>query len=296
MNTDSNDFDQIELEENTPIINYVDLESFRMNIMPNNLTIATMTISCHLGTLFKINNIYKYMLLDNDNIVAIKSKTGMRCIDSYKAKFKSTNQNSSKNFYNQLTTVIRVSDEKFINIKLFKNGSIQMTGCKKLEDTNIVINKLINKLKERLIAINDENENQTDITFVENPNLIEVTRFKIDLINCGFGVNYLINREQLHNLLSEFRITSRISSIHACVNIKYKIVEDSVEHVLSIFVFQTGSIIIIGKKADFIKEAYGFIVSFLNKNKHKIIKRDISKMLSADEIKEILQRHEALQV
>jgi hypothetical protein len=60
--------------------------------------------------------------------------------------------------------------------------------------------------------------------------------------------------------------------------------------------FQTGSIIIIGKKADYIKEAYSFIVSFLNKNKHKIIKRDISKMLSADEIKEILQRHEASQV
>lgn len=294
MNTESNDFDQIELEDSIPMINYVDLESFRMNVMPNNLTIATMTISCHLGTLFKINNIYQYMLLDNDNIVAIKSKNGMRCIDSYKAKFKSTNQNSSKNFYNQLTTVVRVSDEKFINIKLFKNGSIQMTGCKKLEDTNIVINKLINKLKERLIAVNGED--QIEITFVDNPNLIEVTRFKIDLINCGFGVNYLINREQLHNLLSEFRITSRISSIHACVNIKYKIVEDSVEHILSIFVFQTGSIIIIGKKADYIKEAYSFIVSFLNKNKHKIIKRDISKMLSADEIKEILQRHEALQV
>ena len=294
MNTDSNDFDQIELEEIIPTINYIDLESFRMNIIPSNLTIATMTISCHLGTLFKINNIYQYMLLDNDNIVAIKSKNGMRCIDNYKTKFKSPNQNSSKNFYNQLTTVVRVSDEKFINIKLFKNGSIQMTGCKKLEDTNIVINKLINKLKERLIAINGED--QIEITFVENPNLIEVTRFKIDLINCGFGVNYLINREQLHNLLSEFKITSRISSIHACVNIKYKIVEDSIEHVLSIFVFQTGSIIIIGKKADYIKEAYSFIVSFLNKNKHKIIKRDISKMLSADEIKEILQRHEALQV
>lgn len=294
MNTESNDFDQIELEEITPTINYIDLESFRMNTIPSNLTIATMTISCHLGTLFKINNIYQYMLLDNDNIVAIKSKNGMRCIDSYKAKFKSTNQNSSKNFYNQLTTVVRVSDEKFINIKLFKNGSIQMTGCKKLEDSNIVINKLINKLKEILIAVNGED--QIEITFVENPNLIEVTRFKIDLINCGFGVNYLINREQLHNLLSEFRITSRISSIHACVNIKYKIVEDSIEHVLSIFVFQTGSIIIIGKKADYIKEAYSFIVSFLNKNKHKIIKRDISKMLSADEIKEILQRHEALQV
>lgn len=246
MNTDSNDFDQIELEEIIPTINYIDLESFRMNIIPSNLTIATMTISCHLGTLFKINNIYQYMLLDNDNIVAIKSKNGMRCIDNYKTKFKSTNQNSSKNFYNQLTTVVRVSDEKFINIKLFKNGSIQMTGCKKLEDTNIVINKLINKLKERLIAINGED--QIEITFVENPNLIEVTRFKIDLINCGFGVNYLINREQLHNLLSEFKITSRISSIHACVNIKYKIVEDSIEHVLSIFVFQTGSIIIIGKK------------------------------------------------
>ena len=36
MNTDSNDFDQIELEEITPTINYIDLESFRMNTIPSN--------------------------------------------------------------------------------------------------------------------------------------------------------------------------------------------------------------------------------------------------------------------
>ncbi len=72
-----------------------------------------------------------------------------------------------------------------------------------------------------------------------------------------------------------------LSPNHACVNIKHKI-SSTVK--ISIFVFQTGNIIITGAKiAEHIKEAYVFIVKFLNKYKQQIKKRDISKLLTVEE-------------
>ena len=62
----------------------------------------------------------------------------------------------NQKFYNQITVVIRIDNGscedinkvKSINVKLFKNGSIQMSGCKRIEEVNTVINKLIYRLKE----------------------------------------------------------------------------------------------------------------------------------------------------
>lgn len=35
--------------------------------------ISTMSITCYLGTIFDLTNIEKYMILESDNIIAIKS-------------------------------------------------------------------------------------------------------------------------------------------------------------------------------------------------------------------------------
>ena len=44
-----------------------------MDLIPNNVNISTMSITCYLGTIFKLDNISKHMLLDKNNIIAIKS-------------------------------------------------------------------------------------------------------------------------------------------------------------------------------------------------------------------------------
>ena len=301
-------------EVNNEFINYIDIDSYNMEAIPYNVSISTMSLTCYLGTLFNIENIYRYMILESDTIVALKSGKGIKCLDDYKPKFKSTTKNSKKNFFNQMTIIIKIVDDKFLNIKLFKNGSIQITGCKLLSDANIGINKLITKLKEKLLlkitdtdmdnasdnasdnALDKVSETESDkvITFVEDVENLNVSKFKIDLINSNFGVNYLINKELLFGLLTEKNVLCRLSSIHACVNIKYKIraipdnmhTEDKPNYV-SIFVFQTGNIIITGaKQAIYVRDAYHYIVNFLNKNKDKIIKKDMGKMY--DEYKDFI--------
>jgi TATA-box binding protein (TBP) (component of TFIID and TFIIIB) len=256
-----------------------------MDAIPNNVTISTITVNCNLNTLMLLDNISNYMPIDLENIIAIKSGKYniLRCIDNQQDKFKSINKNYKKNFYNQLTIIIKVSEDKYINIKLFKNGSIQMTGCKSLIDINIAINKLINKLKLN-ISIDDN-----IITFIDNIENIKVISFKIDLINSNFGINYKINREQLYNILIKQNILCRISSIHACINIKYKIISNDNITYISIFIFQTGNIIIIAKNPEHIKLAYIYIVDFLNKNKQNIIKKNINDYFDSEYIKKFLQ-------
>jgi TATA-box binding protein (TBP) (component of TFIID and TFIIIB) len=267
-------------EINQTYKNYIDYTQFNMGLIPQNVSISTMSYSCHLGTLFKLENIYNHMLLNTDDIIIIKSGKGMRCCPGFETKFKSTNKNKNKNFYNQYTIIMKVREDVHINIKLFKNGSIQMTGVKEITDTNIAINKLINRLKEVFVLANEE------ITFVENPDNLAITRFNTDLINSDFGVKYLINRDQLYQLLIKNNILCRISSIHACVNIKYKIgTIDNIIVYVSIFVFQTGKIIIIAKKSAYIKSAYYYIVRFLNEHKLTIMKKDINSILNDEELR-----------
>jgi TATA-box binding protein (TBP) (component of TFIID and TFIIIB) len=183
------------------------------------------------------------------------------------------------------TTIVKINEDKFMNIKLFKNSSIQITGCKSLDDCNIGLNKIIKRLKEVYSYIDEEGE-FIDIKFVENIEDIKISRMKIVMINSNFTINYCINREILYNILRNEHVNCRYNpSSHACVNIKFK---SSNDHKVSIFVFQTGKIIITGAKNLLqIKEAYNYIYTFLQKNKNKIIKKDISKLLSNNDYLEV---------
>jgi TATA-box binding protein (TBP) (component of TFIID and TFIIIB) len=280
----------IEIEENQRI-DYIDIDSYNMNTLPSNLSICTMSLACNLGTKFKLDNIYKYLQLESNNIVAVKCQKGMRCMDGIKERFKSTSKNSKKVFSNQYTVIIQISETRFLNVKLFKNGSIQLVGCKEISDANIAVGRLISKLGEKLFVKNDDI--LSEITFVDDPENLKMSNFKIDLIVSNFGVNYLINKESLFKLLTEKNILCRLSVQHSCVNIKHKIASEKDDIFVSIFVFQTGNIIITGgKKAEYVKDAYNFIVGFLSQNKQKIMKKDISKLLSAEDFKEILEESE----
>ncbi len=125
------------------VIDYINIDSYDMHVIPSNVSISTMSLTCYLGTLFKMDNIYNYIILELSNIVDVKSTKGRRYIKGYTPKSKKSN------FFNQTTITMKVDDNKYINIKLFKNGSIQMTGCRDLRHANIAISKLIYKLKER---------------------------------------------------------------------------------------------------------------------------------------------------
>jgi len=279
----NHEYEIIDYDDDINIIDYINIPSYNMHLIPNNLLVSTMTTEFDVGTIFISHNIYNYMHLEKNNIVAMKCTIGTRYLPGYDHISKSIYKNKKKLFYNQITIIMNISDDKFVNMKLFKDGSVHMTGTKNLIDANIAINKLTKKLKEKIrIKKNDDNNNELkEIFFVADVNKIKITNFKIQLINSNFKINFKINKETLHNLLNKHNILSRLTPKHSCVNIKYKITRDDVSTFVSIFIFQTGNIIITGaKNANDIRDTYIFIVKFLHNNKQSIIKKDITSLIT----------------
>ena len=197
---------------------------------------------------------------------------------------KKNNKDTSKNhFYNQITVVIRVSNgytndlikEPKINMKLFKNGAIQMSGCKSVKNINIALNKLIFKLKE--IKAKIEDGKIIEKLFIEDSYNINVKDFKIDMINSNYQIDIQIDRSKLYNLLLKKKIKSAYEPcIRACVIIKYIPETFNPENKeISIFIFQKGNIIITGARSrQHIISAYNYTNNIILNHIDDIIKKN----------------------
>lgn len=273
------------------MINYIDSEYLKLELLPGNIKISTISATCSLGTNINLNNIYKYLKLDIKKIFTVKFKSKVKSLEPQKKKKKKRNC-----FQNQMTVEIKPDLEDYpdskVSVKIFKNGSIQMSGIKSIVAVNTVLTKLIKELKKEFGK--PEDGKMTIITFVENPSDLCVTKFKIDMINSGFEIGYQVNRENLYNALLENKKECKFEpSIHAGVNIKYTPSDSKNGKKVSIFVFESGNIIITGAKTvSNILESYDYIVTFMTDHKIKIQKSKICEMLRNninDEIKGMIQ-------
>jgi TATA-box binding protein (TBP) (component of TFIID and TFIIIB) len=112
--------------------------------LPDDVRISTMTVCCDLDIEFKVNNVAKYIDLNKDSILSISygqndDPSTNRSLYPRKRQKKKTK--AKRVFYNQVSLAVMVKSkkEKPINIKLFTNGSIQMTGCKSIENVVDVV-------------------------------------------------------------------------------------------------------------------------------------------------------------
>jgi len=284
---------------------YINLEKHDISNLPPGVTVSTMCASGKLGTKLYISNIYKYMELNPENIITVKESDDkirtLRKKKKRKSKKKAANPEKKKkktnSFFNQITVEVRVTEgecetfekEDVINVKLFKNGSIQMSGCKKIESINIALNKLVERLQ--VVKAKIENKTIVEKKFVENLDKLSVYDFKIDMINSNYAVDLTINREKLYNILLEKKIRCRYEPcIHACVTIKYIPPEDNeVEKVISIFVFEKGSIIITGaKKRSHIISSYNYVNNIIKENRNDIEKQNLDDIIKNSEFGDLL--------
>ena len=270
---------------------HIDIYALDISKLPDIVTISTMSATCSLGVDINLSDIWNYMELNKMYITTIKFKGEIKSLEPKK---KRKRKKTVKSFQNQLTVEIRpdlvnLPDNK-ISVKIFKNGSIQMSGVKSLLACNLALNKLIDSLsKEYGIIINGKIE---DINFISDRNKISVNRYKVDMINSNFTINYEVNREILYNILLKKKIECRYEpSIHACVNIKFR-PSDAPKNI-SIFVFQSGHIIITGAKTiNSIAESYKYITELLEEHKPNIEKSKIADILfdnMNDELRELLK-------
>ena len=199
-----------------------------------------------------------------------------------------------KRFDNSVTVKYRVNEKDTLNIKLFKNGKVQMTGVKSRDQGKDAINDLIEMIKH--IYINHSTE------IVENIDNLELSKFNIHLINSDFKVDMEMRRDLLYNmLLKDFSVScSYEPCIYPGVKIQYHLnknadlkstpyekqgkcccvspcngkgdglTTDTCKKI-TISIFQSGCVLITGVTTEkHIDIAYDFITNVLRNNQEQI--------------------------
>ncbi len=197
----------------------------------------------------------------------------------------SKNNKPRKYFYNQLTIHVYNStkENRLINVKIFNNGRVQMTGINNEFQGDDCIKTLceeFNRLKEKEKSFDSDE----DIQSIEDLETV--------LINSDFDIGFPIDRESLHRLIID---SGYYSSYEPCnypgVNIKYYRNplrqnfgicdcekpcngkgKDNTCKRITVAVFKSGKIIITGgrDKSD-ISVAHKFIKEFIHENKEYIL-------------------------
>ena len=250
----------------------------------DNLRISTITALSGFDTNIELKLLYDNIEID-DKIKFIQWGVDNTKGITNKVKKRPRKNKKKKNvFYNQLT--IHYYLNKVINVKIFNNGKIQMTGLKEIEQGKRVVES-IHKL------IKNINNKIKDNKIIDNENFI-MNKYQIVLINSDFDVKYSINRDILHRHIVNMNIFSSYEPlIYPGVNIKYFYNNSYTDGIckcsnicigkgnsigdgnckrITIAVFKSGKIIITGANTyDQLIETYNFINNLMITNKDKFI-------------------------
>lgn len=273
------------------IKDYIDYKKYEICDLPSGLKLSTISCTCKPGLLTKVHldKIMKYIPLNSDNILKAKSTnytTRSLLPEIPKKKRKKTvvkPKEKKRDFYHQVSLCIRVFEGKYenlnkeekIDIKVFNNGSLQLSGVNKIEYANRVINKLINVLKKPMaLLVEDKLEK---FYFVEEPEKLGIGKFQINMANAAFKVSHEIDLNQLYNLLIKKKVKCTYETcIRPPVIIKYQ-PKDSEDEV-TIDVYQKCKINITGAKSrSAIIESFNYVKNILFNHADTVIKKDIEK-------------------
>lgn len=271
--------------------------------------VSTITCNAYLGKEISINLSLLYEKInpkdEDGEIIWIQNlKDNMEFVKGiYPKKIrKSKKINKKKNrFDNQITIIYRFNNEYKPNIKIFKNGNIQLTGIKNLDtDPKIIGCKIIDIIKETYNEkkeINMSKEENDDFI-----NKLEFNTFKVRMINTDFKTYYNkdckekfnIRRKELHNLLISEKYNNKCTfqpgiyqgakleyycneyddGICRCNNHIYnKKIDNNNCKKVTVAIFESGSILITGGISyDQVDRAYNFITNII-KNNIKILNK-----------------------
>jgi TATA-box binding protein (TBP) (component of TFIID and TFIIIB) len=153
-----------------------------------------------------------------------------------KKKRKSKKDVTKKNrFDNQVTIIYKFNDTYMPNIKIFKNGNIQLTGIKDTNDTKIIVDEIIKNIKnayyiDNSILKDDENDNKRiKDTIIET---LKYQNFKIRMINSDFKLysnkeltdKFELKRKDVHKIFISDKYNNKSSfqpGIYQGVKLQY---------------------------------------------------------------------------
>lgn len=275
--------------------------------------VSTITCNVDIGINIDLITLYEHFTIgDKSNFVwiyypKITDKQNNR--GEYPKKRRNVKKTSDKktSFDNQVTVLYKTIN--YPNLKIFKNGNIQLTGVKNKDDVNVIIEEIIKEIK-RIHIVNKE------ITTTEDfENKIGFFNFHIRMINTDFKTftdetmneKFLIRRKILHKILMSDIYDNKCSfepgKYHG-VKLEFfwnknKEKQDGIcncsDHCfgkgngsgnnnckkITVAIFESGSVLITGGVSfEQINEAYNYITDVFKKHKEEIKKTDLNNLLS----------------
>ena len=260
------------------------------------LRISTMTTTAQLGTKIHLDALYRQIPVMaywdlNDGVLKMEFKGTSKGTSFKDIMLKP--KDSKTSFFNQATLVIRREVSpliwKEINVKLFRNGGVQMTGVRSLDMSSQAITWLVSYLTAKCT---------TEPIWEKTPN---IHKQQVQLVNTDFSIGAKVRRDILHRILSDtYRLNSSYeSAIYQGVKTKYfynsqrpanappgicpcsKLCKGTGDgsmigecKKITISPFQTGQVIITGARTmEQINEAYEFIKSVFTRHADDILRK-----------------------
>lgn len=267
------------------------------NLSITPVRISTMVTTCHVGTLINLDALFDQIPILpywdlNDGVLKMEYKATVKGT-SWKDILQKPEKKAKTFFFNQATLVLRQEvaplQWKEINVKLFRNGGIQMTGVRTEKMSQDAIEWLVSHIQARC----------TKAPVFETETRIH--KMQIQLVNTDFSIGAKIRRDALYKLLSEkYHLTvSYEPSIYQGVKTKYFYNAVRPDHCppglcpcdklckgtgdgtaigeckkITISPFQTGQIIITGARTMHqIQEAYEFMKTVFEIHADEILRK-----------------------
>ncbi len=270
-----------------------------MTISP--IRVSTMVTTAHVGCLINLDNLFEqvpilpYPILQ-DGILKMEYRAIVKGT-SWKDILQKDEKEGKTFFFNQATIVIRKEVAplhwKEINIKLFRNGGVQMTGVRSEEMSWDALRWLVSHVQTHCTKpVFEETE--------ERP--LHLHKMQTQLVNTDFSIGAKIRRDTLYKILSEkYHLTvSYEPSIYQGVKTKYfynaerptgcprglcpceKLCKGTGDgsklgacKKITISPFQTGQVIITGARTiDQIMEAYDFMKSLFESHADEVLRKN----------------------
>jgi len=184
---------------------------------PTPYTLSTVTATGSIGCYLNLMSLYQNIHIDDLNDSSTKrdgftyiewgqKNNNTMCKGFHKKMFiNHKTRIEGKRFDKQASVILRkynpISDTYlYQNVKIFYNGSVQITGLKSIDQGMWVLKYLIDTLKEH--KTRDSNAYYNEEQFGENA--LKPHNYIIRLINTDFKLGYFVNRRALDQLMNNY--------------------------------------------------------------------------------------------
>lgn len=266
---------------------------------PTPIKISTITLTGKIGDYVMGKFLYDRLPINEEIIYTECGKQYKGTKSKKKAKYSKKEQlgkldkrklGRGKPLSNQISIGMQGIGEEHKNpvcIKIFKNGNIQITGCKSMKEGYLLYERLYNYIKEvNTVFILKNTKKVYKIDPVKNIRDPKKLVLESEMINASYNLNFEVEQKKLNKLLTtKFDNEELFVTYDSCVSspavrcylMNMSVYDDRKKKFKqpSCFIYRSGSVNIIVWKEDMLLKAYNFINDFLKKNFSEIVSQNI---------------------